>query len=105
MNYELSVQIELFHLRDVPTPATTTLENALAQTHQWVQSLRSWILATNVPVKDSIHLLGLANRFEVAAKNFCPLQDRPRICDCVSIWAITFFECARLPDPRDGEEL
>ena len=68
MNYELSVQIERFHLREIPTPAKTTLENALAQTHQWVQSLRSWILATNVPVKDSIHLLGLANRFEMAGK-------------------------------------
>ena len=68
MNYELSVQIERFHLREIPTPAKTTLENALAQTHQWVQSLRSWILASNVPVKDSIHLLGLANRFEMAGK-------------------------------------
>ena len=68
MNSELSSQIDLFHLREVPTPAKTTLENALAQTHQWIQSLRYWIIATNVPVKDSIHLLGLANRFEMAGK-------------------------------------
>jgi hypothetical protein len=105
MNYELSVQIERFHLREIPTPAKTTLENALAQTHQWVQSLRSWILATNVPVKDSIHLLGLANRFEMAGKELLSASRQAADLRLRLYLAITFFECARLPDPRDGEEL
>jgi uncharacterized membrane protein YccC len=68
MNYELSSQIDLFQLREAPAPPKTTLPEALEQTHQWIESLRSWILANNVPVKDSIHLLGLANRFEMAGK-------------------------------------
>ena len=68
MNSELSSQIDLFQLREVPTPAKTALEDALAQMHQWIESLRSWILANNVPVEDSIRLLGLADRFEMAGK-------------------------------------
>ena len=68
MNHELSSQIALFQQREAPEPAKTTLQDALEQTHQWIERLRSWILANNVPVKDSIHLLGLANRFEMAGK-------------------------------------
>jgi hypothetical protein len=68
MNYELSSQIDLFQLREAPAPPKTTLPEALEQTHQWIEGLRSWILANNVTVKDSIHLLGLANRFEMAGK-------------------------------------
>jgi p-hydroxybenzoic acid efflux pump subunit AaeB len=66
MNYEMSSQIDLFHLREAPAPPKTTLQEALEQTQLWIESLRSWILANNVPVKDSIRLLGLANRFEMA---------------------------------------
>ena len=68
MNHELTSQIALFQQREAPEPAQTTLQEALEQTHQWIERLRSWILANDVPVKDSIHLLGLANRFEMAGK-------------------------------------
>jgi uncharacterized membrane protein YccC len=68
MNSELSSQIDLFQLREVSVPSTTALEDALAQMHQWVESLRSWIFANNLPVEDSIRLLGLADRFEMAGK-------------------------------------
>lgn len=66
MNYELSSQIAKFQQREAPEPAKTTLQEALEQTHRWIERLRSWILANDVPVKDSIQLLGLANRFEMA---------------------------------------
>ena len=68
MNSELSSQIALFQQRAAPEPAKTTLQEALEQTHRWIERLRSWILANDVPVKDSIQLLGLANRFEMAGK-------------------------------------
>ncbi|MGA7901163.1 MAG: hypothetical protein WCA06_00850, partial [Terrimicrobiaceae bacterium] len=68
MNHELTSQIALFQQREGPEPPATTLQEALDQTHQWIERLRSWILANNVPVKDSIHLLGLASRFEMAGK-------------------------------------
>ncbi len=68
MNSELSSQTDLFQLREVSVPSKTTLEDALAQMHQWVESLRSWILANKLPVEDSIRLLGLADRFEMAGK-------------------------------------
>jgi hypothetical protein len=35
---------------------------------QWIESLRSWILANNLPVEDSIRLLGLADSFEMAGR-------------------------------------
>ncbi len=68
MNHELSSQMALFQRRGAPEPPATTLEEAVAQTHQWIQGLRSWIVANNTPMKDSIHLLGLANRFEMAGE-------------------------------------
>jgi hypothetical protein len=68
MNHELSSQIALFQQREAPEPLAITLQEAVAQTHQWIQDLRSWILANNIPMKDSIRLLGLANRFEMAGK-------------------------------------
>ena len=49
-------------------PPRPPSENALAQTHQWIHVFVTWIIANDVPVKDSIHLLGLANRFEMAGK-------------------------------------
>ena len=55
-------------MREVSVPSTTALEDALGQMHLWVESLRSWILAKNLPVDDSIRLLGLADRFEMAGK-------------------------------------
>ncbi len=68
MNSELSSQIDLFQLREVSVPAKRALEDALAQMHQWIESLRSWILANDLPVEESTRLLGLANRFEMAGK-------------------------------------
>ena len=68
MDSELSSQIDLFRLRDVAIPSKSALEDALKQMHEWINGLRSWILANKVPVKDSIHLLGLANRFEMAGE-------------------------------------
>jgi hypothetical protein len=58
----------LFQQREPPHPLAVTLQEAVAQTHQWIQDLRAWILANNIPMNDSIHLLGLANRFEMAGK-------------------------------------
>jgi uncharacterized membrane protein YccC len=68
MNHELSSQMALFQQREPPQPLAVTLQEAVAQTHQWIQDLRAWILANNIPMNDSIHLLGLANRFEMAGK-------------------------------------
>ena len=68
MDSELYSQIDLFRLREVSIPSKSALEDALKQMHEWVDGLRSWILANKVPVKDSIHLLGLANRFEMAGE-------------------------------------
>ena len=68
MNSELSSQIDLFQLREVSVPAKTGLEDALMRMHQWIESLRSWILANDVPVENSTRLLGLADRFEMAGK-------------------------------------
>ncbi len=68
MDSELQSQIDLFRLREVSMPSKSALEDALKQMHEWVDGLRSWILANKVPVKDSIHLLGLANRFEMAGQ-------------------------------------
>ncbi|MET0253102.1 MAG: FUSC family protein [Terrimicrobiaceae bacterium] len=68
MSSELSSQSDLFQLRETSAPTKKALEDALAQVHQWVQGLRLWILANNLPVEESIRLLGLANRFEMAGK-------------------------------------
>jgi uncharacterized membrane protein YccC len=68
MNSELSSQIDLFQLREVSVPSKTALEDALVQMHQWIESLRSWILANNLPVEDSTRLLGLADRFGMAGR-------------------------------------
>ncbi|HEY5954195.1 MAG TPA: hypothetical protein VIT18_07515, partial [Terrimicrobiaceae bacterium] len=59
---------DLFQLRETSGPSKIALEEALGQAHQWVQGLRLWILANNLPVEESTHLLGLANRFEMAGK-------------------------------------
>jgi len=66
MNSELSSQADLFKLREVSLPSKAALEDALGQMHRWVESLRSWILAKNLPIEDSVRLLGLADRFEMA---------------------------------------
>jgi uncharacterized membrane protein YccC len=68
MDSELCSQIDLFRLREVTIPSKSALEEALEQMHEWINGLRSWILANKVSVKDSIHLLGLANRFEMAGQ-------------------------------------
>ena len=68
MSSELSSQSDLFQLRETSAPTKKALEDALAQVHQWVQGLRLWILANNLPVEESIRLLGLADRFEMAGK-------------------------------------
>jgi hypothetical protein len=69
MNSELSSQIDLFRLKKTAAiPSSAALENALALTHQWIEELRLWILDNKVSVKESVHLLGLANRFEMAGK-------------------------------------
>jgi hypothetical protein len=65
---ELSKQIELFRLPEIAPSPKNSLEEALEQTHEWIQSLRSWIHATNVPVKHSILFLGLADRLKWLAR-------------------------------------
>jgi uncharacterized membrane protein YccC len=47
MNSELSWQTDLFRLREVSLPSMAALEDALMQMHQWIERLRSWILANN----------------------------------------------------------
>ena len=91
MNSELSSQTELFQLQEVSVPSKTALEDALGQMHHWVESLRSWILANNLPVDDSIRLLGLADRFEMAGKELLTASRELSLCACGSIWATTFF--------------
>ncbi|HEY5814534.1 MAG TPA: FUSC family protein, partial [Terrimicrobiaceae bacterium] len=66
MYSELSSQTDLFNLRKTTIPSSATLEKAVGQLHQWIVSLRLWILANNVPIEKSIRLLGLADRFEMA---------------------------------------
>ncbi len=68
MSSELSSQSDLFQLRETSAPTEKALEDALGQVHRWVEGLRLWILANNLPVEESTHLLGLANRFEMAGK-------------------------------------
>ena len=68
MSSELSSQSDLFQLHEVTVPPKIALEDALGQMHEWVKGLRSWILANNLPIEDSIRLLGLAHRFEMAGK-------------------------------------
>jgi uncharacterized membrane protein YccC len=68
MNSALGSQMDLFQLRKRTVPSDQALENALTQMHQWVEALRLWILANKVSVKESIHLLGLADRFEMAGR-------------------------------------
>ena len=43
-------------------------EAALRDLREWIGRLRLWILATNVPIEESVRLLGLADRFEMAGK-------------------------------------
>ena len=68
MSAELSSQSDLFQLRETSGPTKKALEEALGQAHQWVKDCVSGFLANNLPVEDSTHLLGLANRFEMAGK-------------------------------------
>jgi hypothetical protein len=63
---ELSSQADLFRLREAPMPTSAALEAALDEMQGWVAKLRLWILANNVPIAESVHLLGLADRFEMA---------------------------------------
>jgi uncharacterized membrane protein YccC len=67
MDAELSSQADLFRLRETSIPTRSALEEALNEMHRWVAKLRLWILANNVPVEESIRLLGLADRLEMAA--------------------------------------
>jgi p-hydroxybenzoic acid efflux pump subunit AaeB len=66
MSSELSSQADFFELRSASIPTRATLEVALGEMHLWVANLRLWILANNVPIEESIRLLGLADRFEMA---------------------------------------
>jgi p-hydroxybenzoic acid efflux pump subunit AaeB len=68
MRAELSSQADLFHLREASIPTRARLESALHDLHEWIGRLRSWILATDVSVEESVRLLGLADRFELAGK-------------------------------------
>ena len=66
MHSELSAQADLFSLRETSIPTRSALEEALSEMHRWVASLRLWILANNIPITESVRLLGLADRFEMA---------------------------------------
>jgi hypothetical protein len=66
MHSELSAQADLFSLRATSIPTRNALEEALSEMHRWVASLRLWILANNIPITESVRLLGLADRFEMA---------------------------------------
>ncbi len=68
MSAELSSQADMFRLRETSIPTRARLEAALDELHEWIGRLRLWILATNVPVEESVRLLGLADRFEMAGK-------------------------------------
>jgi p-hydroxybenzoic acid efflux pump subunit AaeB len=68
MGAELSSQADFFRLREASIPSRARLESALCDLHEWIGRLRSWILATDVPVEESVRLLGLADRFEMAGK-------------------------------------
>jgi uncharacterized membrane protein YccC len=68
MGAELSSQADLFHLREASIPTGARLESALHDLHEWIGRLRLWILATDIPVEESVRLLGLADRFEMAGK-------------------------------------
>jgi hypothetical protein len=61
----LSSQADLFEQRPTSIPTRAALEEALGEMHRWVENLRLWILANNVPIQESIRLLGLADRFEM----------------------------------------
>jgi uncharacterized membrane protein YccC len=65
MYSELSSQADLFEQRPTSIPTRAALEEALAEMHRWVENLRLWILANNLPIQESIRLLGLADRFEM----------------------------------------
>ena len=66
MHAELSAQTDLFRLRETSIPTAGALEEALAEVHRWVGELRLWILANNISIEESVRLLGLADRFEMA---------------------------------------
>ncbi len=66
MHAELSAQTDLFQLRETSIPTAGALEEALAEVHRWVAELRLWILANNISIEESVRLLGLADRFEMA---------------------------------------
>ena len=68
MAAELSSQADMFRLRETSIPTRARLEAALRDLHEWIGRLRFWILATNVPIGESVRLLGLADRFEMAGK-------------------------------------
>ncbi len=68
MSAELSSQADMFHLRETSIPTRARLEAALHDMHEWIARLRLWILATDVPIEESVRLLGLADRFEMAGK-------------------------------------
>jgi hypothetical protein len=68
MGAELSSQADMFRLHETSIPTRAGLEAALHDLHEWIGRLRSWILATDVPIEESVRLLGLADRFEMAGK-------------------------------------
>jgi p-hydroxybenzoic acid efflux pump subunit AaeB len=68
MGAELSSQADMFRLHETSIPTRARLEAALHDLHEWIGRLRSWILATDVPIEESVRLLGLADRFEMAGK-------------------------------------
>ncbi len=65
---ELSSQADMFRLRETSIPTRARLEAALHDLHEWIGRLRLWILATDVPIEESVRVLGLADRFEMAGK-------------------------------------
>ena len=68
MGAELSSQAETFHLRETLIPTRARLEAALHDMREWIARLRLWILENDVPIEESVRLLGLADRFEMAGK-------------------------------------
>ena len=66
MDASLSAQAARFRLEDARMPSEETFEAALQDVHEWIAGLRRWILRVDLPVADSLRLLGIADRFEFA---------------------------------------
>jgi p-hydroxybenzoic acid efflux pump subunit AaeB len=76
MSAELSSQGDLFRLREASIPTRARLESALHDLHGWIARLRLWILANDVPIEESVRLLGLADRFEMAGQELLAASDQ-----------------------------